>query len=89
MNGPQFGTVVTMPISGALAATSIGWPSIFYIFGTIGVVWSILFYWLGADYPSQHPSINPNESRYINDSLGNLDKSGDAKVRINSYNIYD
>ncbi|XP_016838631.1 putative inorganic phosphate cotransporter [Nasonia vitripennis] len=79
MNGPQFGTVVTMPVSGLLAASGIGWPSIFYIFGAFGVAWSALMFCMGADHPSEHPRINPKEALYINNSLGNLDKAVDAE----------
>ncbi|XP_058803315.1 putative inorganic phosphate cotransporter [Phymastichus coffea] len=74
MNGPQFGTVITMPISGAVAASSIGWPSVFYIFGAVAIAWSILFFLLGADRPSDHPRICPKEANYINSSLGNINK---------------
>jgi len=31
--GAYFGTVISMPLSGALAESSAGWPSIFYFFG--------------------------------------------------------
>lgn len=82
MNGPQFGTVVTMPISGFLSKSDIGWPSVFYIFGVIAIAWSVLFYCLGADRPSEHPRISPKEVYYINSSLGNLDKAGQTEVRL-------
>lgn len=41
--GAQFGTIISMPISGLLAEYS--WPSIFYVFGLLGVVWSLAFLW--------------------------------------------
>ena len=86
MNGPQLGTVVAMSISGVLSS-SIGWPSIFYVFGAVGVAWSLAFFFLGSDRPSDHPKICPTEARYINDSLGNLDKTGDSKVSIHKLKI--
>ncbi|XP_014212270.1 putative inorganic phosphate cotransporter isoform X2 [Copidosoma floridanum] len=83
MNGQQFGTVVAMPVSGALAASSIGWPSIFYVFGAIGIIWSLIFYYTGADCPSVHPRISQKEAEYINSSLGNLIKaSEDEKPKV-------
>ena len=33
VSGSYFGTVISLPISGALAQSSAGWPSIFYVFG--------------------------------------------------------
>ena len=35
ISGSYFGTVISLPISGALAESSAGWPSIFYVFGKI------------------------------------------------------
>lgn len=67
--GAQFGTVITMPISGVLAASDVGWPSIFYIFGALSIVWSVSFFILGADAPSTHRSISQEEKEYIEESL--------------------
>lgn len=70
--GAQFGTVLAMPISGFLAESSIGWPSIFYTFGTGGVLWSILWFFFGSNSPSVHPSITAEERKYIESALGTL-----------------
>ncbi|KAJ8672811.1 hypothetical protein QAD02_004071 [Eretmocerus hayati] len=78
-NATQFGTLITLAISGVLAASRFGWPSIFYAVGTSGILWSILFLYAGADYPSEHPSISHEEAEYINTSLGSLDKIADAE----------
>ncbi|XP_058803314.1 putative inorganic phosphate cotransporter [Phymastichus coffea] len=79
MNGQPFGIVVTMPISGVVAASGIGWPSVFYIFGAVAIAWSVLFFYLGADRPSDHPRICPTEVNYINNSLGNSCKIEQVK----------
>lgn len=41
--GSQFGTVVSLPISGLLCQSGFlgGWPSVFYVFGVLGVLWFI------------------------------------------------
>ncbi|KAL7303619.1 hypothetical protein TKK_0003766 [Trichogramma kaykai] len=70
MNGPQFGTVLAMPISGLLADSGAGWPGVFYFFGALGLAWSAAFYWIGVDYPSEHPSIDSRELEYINSCTG-------------------
>uniref|UniRef100_A0A1B0EUK8 Major facilitator superfamily (MFS) profile domain-containing protein n=2 Tax=Lutzomyia longipalpis TaxID=7200 RepID=A0A1B0EUK8_LUTLO len=66
--GAQFGTIVSMPLSGLLAEYGFdgGWPSIFYVFGIIGVVWSVAFIWLVYEDPSSHPRIDEREKKYIN-----------------------
>lgn len=60
-----------MPLSGLLAEYGFdgGWPSIFYIFGVVGVIWSLAFIWLVYEEPSAHPTIDEKEKKYINSSL--------------------
>ncbi|XP_018325096.1 putative inorganic phosphate cotransporter isoform X2 [Agrilus planipennis] len=67
--GAQFGTVIAMPISGWLSASLIGWPSIFYIFGAIGTLWSIAFLAITYEDPGCHPGIHPVERKYIQRSI--------------------
>ncbi|KAH8421058.1 hypothetical protein KR222_006591 [Zaprionus bogoriensis] len=73
--GAQFGTIISMPLSGLLAeyGFSGGWPSIFYVFGVVGTVWSIAFLILVFEDPTVHPRIDEREKRYINDSLWGSD----------------
>ena len=69
--GAQFGTVVSMPLSGFLAEYGFagGWPSIFYVFGSVGTLWSLAFlFWVYED-PSSHPTMNEAERTYINTIL--------------------
>lgn len=60
-----------MPLSGLLAEYGYdgGWPSIFYVFGMVGVIWSIAFIWLVYEDPSSHPRIEEKEKKYIISSL--------------------
>ena len=60
-----------MPLSGLLAEYGFdgGWPSIFYIFGLIGVIWSIVFIWTVNECPSVCHRINDRERKYIMSSL--------------------
>ncbi|CRK89117.1 CLUMA_CG002510, isoform A [Clunio marinus] len=74
--GAQFGTIISMPISGLLAEHS--WPSIFYVFGFIGVVWSLAFLWTVYEDPTSNPKMKIEEKKYINQALwgnGTTDKS--------------
>lgn len=73
--GAQFGTVIMLAVSGVLAASSMGWPSIFYISGAAGVIWSILWFIFGSNSPVEHRSISPEERNFIESSLGNQDHS--------------
>jgi MFS family permease len=68
--GAQLGTIIAMPVCGALASSSIGWPSIFYIFGALGILWVVLWVFLAADRPSTHKFISKEEQAYIETNLG-------------------
>jgi hypothetical protein len=52
----QFGTIISMPISGLLAEKS--WPSIFYVFGFMGVIWSLAFLWTVHEDPQSSPKVS-------------------------------
>lgn len=69
--GSQFGTVVSLPISGLLCQSSFlgGWPSVFYVFGVCGLIWFILWMFLVSNTPECHPTISMNEKIYIQTSL--------------------
>ncbi|XP_015522232.1 putative inorganic phosphate cotransporter isoform X1 [Neodiprion pinetum] len=69
--GAQFGTVVSMPLSGLLSeyGFSGGWPSIFYVFGLVGTIWSIAFIFTVYEDPECHPSIAEDEKKYILSSV--------------------
>ena len=47
-SGAQFGTVIGMPLSGVLCDHGFagGWPSVFYVFGTVGRVWAFAWFML-------------------------------------------
>jgi hypothetical protein len=62
--------VVALPLGGFLCVYGFdgGWPSIFYIFGLVGVVWFGLWMGLAARSPSCHPFISAVEKEYIMDN---------------------
>lgn len=79
MAGLYVGTVVGMPFSGILASI-LGWQSIFYVFGAIGVIWFILWLLIVKKSPADDPHLSITERDYIMISLGDeLNK----KLKIN------
>ncbi|XP_066974258.1 sialin-like [Macrobrachium rosenbergii] len=46
-------------------STSRGWPSIFYVFGILGILWCIPWLIFMRDSPQKHPRISKEELRYI------------------------
>lgn len=58
-----------MPLSGLLSVSPGGWPSIFYVFGAVGTIWSLAFIFLVYEDPEVHPQINQEERKYIINAL--------------------
>ncbi len=50
------GSVITLPLSGLLADT-LGWEYVYYFFGGVAVLFSIVWSALAHDSPSKHPRI--------------------------------
>lgn len=69
-SGTQMGTVAMLAVSGVIAASSTGWPGIFYISGGLTAVWTVVWLWLGCDSPSVAKRIAPAEKRFIESTLG-------------------
>ncbi|XP_078002080.1 sodium-dependent phosphate transport protein 4-like isoform X3 [Phascolarctos cinereus] len=68
LSGAVMGTF-TVVIAGGFLCESPGWPSIFYIFGGIGCVYSVIWFSLVFDDPMKHPFISDSEREYIISSL--------------------
>jgi ACS family sodium-dependent inorganic phosphate cotransporter len=73
-SGAQIGTVVGTALSGVLIQySSIGWPSVFYLFGSMGVLWFIVWVALCYNDPQSHPFISDEEKEFLAKSIGGLD----------------
>ena len=70
--GIAVGIVVGMLLSGVLCDFGFagGWPSVFYVFGMVGSVWSAAWFLLCYDSPSTHPRISSAEHEYWTTVLG-------------------
>ena len=56
-SGAQFGTIISMPLSGWLCQT-VGWSAMFYIFGSISLIWVAIWFWLAANSPEESKTID-------------------------------
>lgn len=79
--GAQFGTVVMLACSGVLASSAMGWPSIFYISGGIGIIWAIAFFIWGASSPNEYKNISAEEKKFIETSLGQNDDESKPPIK--------
>lgn len=67
--GAQIGNVLALPLGGYLCQYGFdsGWPSIFYIFGLLGIIWFVLWMLLASATPKDHRFISSKERDYIID----------------------
>nr|CAD7406377.1 unnamed protein product [Timema cristinae] len=72
--GSYVGTVVSLPVCGVLA-NELGWPSIFYVFGVVGLIWFIIWMYVVKEGPEMDPKISPQELEYLQNILGQTDKN--------------
>ena len=58
--GTQMGTILGLPLAGLLCKSSTfgGWPSVFYIYGTLGIIWFGCWTALCFNDPDSHPRIS-------------------------------
>ena len=70
--GTNVGIVLGMLVSGVLSdyGFASGWPSVFYVFGMVGCVWSAAWFFLCYDSPAVHPRISSTEREYWRLMLG-------------------
>lgn len=72
-SGATLGNVLAMALSGVIAASILGWPGVFYVFGISNTIMSIAFYFNVTDSPALHPTITQEEKTYIIESLWELE----------------
>ena len=88
MSGPPASAPIRRPISClafllpvlAWLLTTFGWPSVFFVTGTIGVIWSVLFFLLYRE-PRDMKGVNAAEIEYIASSGGIPDLTDRIKAR--------
>ncbi|XP_034118893.1 putative inorganic phosphate cotransporter [Drosophila albomicans] len=82
--GAQFGTIISMPLSGLLATYGFdgGWPSIFYVFGAASTIWCVLFILFVAESPSAAKNITEAERKHIVETIWSSHKDTEDATGI-------
>lgn len=72
--GVQFGAILAMVVGGWVCSTEFlgGWPSVFYVFGALSLVWGIFWFLLVRDRPEEHPRVSTDELTYIKTNMGQV-----------------
>lgn len=80
-SGSAFGSFIILCVGG-LISQALGWPFIFYIFGSIGCVCCLLWFTVIYDDPVHHPCISVREREHIVSSLAQQSSSPRRSVPI-------
>ncbi|XP_075694218.1 vesicular glutamate transporter 2 [Rhinoderma darwinii] len=67
--GSYAGAVIAMPLAGILVQYT-GWSSVFYVYGSFGLVWYVFWILVSYESPAKHPTITDEERTYIEESIG-------------------
>lgn len=67
--GSYAGAVIAMPLAGILVQYT-GWSSVFYLYGSFGLVWYVFWVLVSYESPAAHPTITDEERTYIEESIG-------------------
>lgn len=59
------GAAIMIGISGVIAASPVGWPGIFTIPGSIGILWTLYWFVVGANSPAESRYISAEEQNFI------------------------
>jgi len=60
----RLGAAIAPPIV-VLIMTTLGWRSVFYICGAVGILWSVLWYFAYRNLPEEHGLVNAEELKHI------------------------
>ncbi|XP_022916498.1 putative inorganic phosphate cotransporter [Onthophagus taurus] len=63
--GGPLGTVISMPLTGWISASTIGWPGAFYLYGCFGLIWVLMWIWRAGNNPEEYKTITDEEKLYI------------------------
>eukprot|EP01036_Dinobryon_divergens_P026695 gene26696-35372_t len=73
LSGMYFGEIVGFSLSGTFVESTLvvsgadigGWPSVFYVFGSVGILWFPFWFFWAYESPEKHPSITREELTLI------------------------
>lgn len=74
--GNQIGTVFSSLLAGyILEDTDLQWPTVFYLFGFLAILWYIAWLLLCYNDPASHPFISNVEKALLRKKLGHLKRN--------------
>ncbi|TKR59443.1 hypothetical protein L596_029110 [Steinernema carpocapsae] len=80
----QFGAIFTMPVSGELCTSSLGWSAVYYVHASCTYVVFILFFLFYRNSPRKHTCVSEKELSVIHHGRGETANSGKQPVPYRS-----
>lgn len=79
-SGMYMGEIIGFSVSGVLVAAEIqvagsdigGWPSVFYLFGSLGILWFPYWAMMAYESPAVHPHMTLEELEFINEGKAHM-----------------
>lgn len=65
-SGGPLGTVISNLVTGLISDSAAGWPITFYLYGSVSLVWCLLWFAFASNSPTEHKTISIEERNYIN-----------------------
>ena len=83
-SGSAFGTMIASSLSGYLSKHGFagGWPSVFYVSGILCITIGIIYLFLVANDPKDHPFVPQREYKYIVDHVPALRAERDRQLGL-------
>ncbi|XP_049817360.1 putative inorganic phosphate cotransporter isoform X2 [Aethina tumida] len=73
--GGPLGNVIALPLTGYIADSKLGWPLAFYLYGTVGLLWAVMWFFLGSNSPSENKLMSDEERKFIQSETAGDDHS--------------
>ncbi|KAH8862317.1 inorganic phosphate cotransporter [Schistosoma japonicum] len=80
----HIGSAISMPITGALCQTSLGWSLVFYFYGAFSFLYCIIWFIFVYDEPKTHPRISLKEKIYLESSCPIIKNDKKGKIPFKS-----
>ncbi|XP_055704456.1 sialin-like isoform X2 [Phlebotomus papatasi] len=81
LSGVYVGNVLNLPVTGAIVV-NYGWRAAFYIFGSLGFIWAVLFVIVVKSSPEVDPFISLKEKIFIQQSLSSISHTSSTNYKI-------
>ncbi len=60
---------------------SIGWKAMFFVLGSLGIVWAVVWYYMYRDYPENSKHVSPAELAFIREGQPTHAGKSDEEIR--------